>query len=158
MRLPSYGTALDILRQYLEITTFVCFSISYSMILKFKGIHFNFCHCHGVLSRFSHVWLCATPWPVTHQAPLSMGFSRKEYWSSCHALLQEIIPTQGLNPLLLHPLHWQVGSLPPAPPGVSISLLGTHFWIRWCTFSNCFSQPWKEKWWLNNMEMHFSLR
>ena len=25
--------------------------------------------------------LCATPWTVAHQAPLSMGFPRKEYWS-----------------------------------------------------------------------------
>ena len=25
--------------------------------------------------------LCATPWTVAHQAPLSMGFSRQEYWS-----------------------------------------------------------------------------
>ena len=30
---------------------------------------------------FSHVWLFATPWTVAHQAPLSMGFSRQEYWS-----------------------------------------------------------------------------
>ena len=29
-----------------------------------------------VLSRFSHVWLCATLWTAVHQAPLSMGFSR----------------------------------------------------------------------------------
>ena len=29
----------------------------------------------------SHVWLFATPWTVAHQAPLSMGFSRQEYWS-----------------------------------------------------------------------------
>ena len=34
-----------------------------------------------VLSRFSHVWLFATIWIVAHQAALSMGFSRKEYWS-----------------------------------------------------------------------------
>ena len=27
------------------------------------------------------VWLFATPWPIAHQAPLSMGFSRQEYWS-----------------------------------------------------------------------------
>ena len=31
-----------------------------------------------------------TPWTVTHQAPLSMGFSRQEFWSGCHALLQGI--------------------------------------------------------------------
>ena len=29
----------------------------------------------------SHVWLFATPWTVTRQAPLSMEFSRQEYWS-----------------------------------------------------------------------------
>ena len=27
------------------------------------------------------VWLFATPWTVTHQAPRSLGFSRQEYWS-----------------------------------------------------------------------------
>ena len=34
-----------------------------------------------VLCRFSHVLLLATLWTVTLQAPLSMGFSRQEYWS-----------------------------------------------------------------------------
>ena len=34
-----------------------------------------------VLSLFSHVQLFATPWIVARQAPLSMGFSRQEYWS-----------------------------------------------------------------------------
>ena len=34
-----------------------------------------------LLSRFSRVQLCATPWTAAHQAPLSMGFSRQEYWS-----------------------------------------------------------------------------
>ena len=29
-----------------------------------------------------------TPWTVARQAPLSMGFSRQEYWSGCHSLLQ----------------------------------------------------------------------
>ena len=34
-----------------------------------------------LLSRFSHVRLLATPWTAAYQAPLSMGFSRQEYWS-----------------------------------------------------------------------------
>ena len=34
-----------------------------------------------LLSRFSHVCLCATPWTVAHQAPPSLGFSRQEHWS-----------------------------------------------------------------------------
>ena len=38
-------------------------------------------HACVLLSRFSHVQLFATPWTIAHQAPLSMGFSRQEYWS-----------------------------------------------------------------------------
>ena len=34
-----------------------------------------------MLSHFSHVRLLATPWTAAHQAPLSVGFSRKEYSS-----------------------------------------------------------------------------
>ena len=34
-----------------------------------------------VLSHFSRVRLSATPWTLARQAPLSMGFSRQEYWS-----------------------------------------------------------------------------
>ena len=34
-----------------------------------------------LLSRFSRVWLCATPQMAAHQAPPSLGFSRQEHWS-----------------------------------------------------------------------------
>ena len=34
-----------------------------------------------LLSRFSHVRLCATPQTAAHQASLSLGFSRQEHWS-----------------------------------------------------------------------------
>ena len=34
-----------------------------------------------LLSRFSRVQLCATPWMTAHQAPPSLGFSRQEHWS-----------------------------------------------------------------------------
>ena len=34
-----------------------------------------------LLSHFSCVRLCATPWTAAHQAPLSLGFSRQEHWS-----------------------------------------------------------------------------
>ena len=36
---------------------------------------------YAMLSHFSHVQLCATLWTAAHQAPLSMGFSRQEYWN-----------------------------------------------------------------------------
>ena len=37
--------------------------------------------CACMLSHFSRVWLFVTLWTVAHQVPLSMGFSRQEYWS-----------------------------------------------------------------------------
>ena len=52
-----------------------------------------------VKSLSSRVQLFAT---VAHQAPPSMEFSRQEYWSGCHFLLQGIFPTQGSNPGLPH--------------------------------------------------------
>ena len=33
------------------------------------------------MKSLSRVRLLATPWTAAHQAPLSMGFSRQEYWS-----------------------------------------------------------------------------
>ena len=33
------------------------------------------------MKSLSWVQLCATPWTVAYQAPLSLGFSRQEYWS-----------------------------------------------------------------------------
>ena len=39
------------------------------------------CVCVCVWCVLSHVQLFATPWTVTHQPPLSMEFSRQEFWS-----------------------------------------------------------------------------
>ena len=50
----------------------------YMVYLKLVVI-INFIRC--MLSCSSHVWLFVTPWTVVCQAPLSMGFSRQEYWS-----------------------------------------------------------------------------
>ena len=46
---------------------------------------------------------------VAHQAPLSIGFPRQEYWSGLPFLSPGDLPTQGLNP---HLQHWQADSLP----------------------------------------------
>ena len=66
----------------------------------------------------SCVWLFVTLWSIACQAPLSMEFPRREYWSGLlFPFSRDLPPTQGSNPRLLHLLHWQVGSLPLAPPG-----------------------------------------
>ena len=54
------------------------------------------CVSHSVVSN------SATPWTVAHQPPLSMAFSRQEYWSALPFPLQGIFPTQESNSGLLH--------------------------------------------------------
>ena len=56
---------------------------------------------------FSCVRLFATPRTVTCQAPLSMGFSRQNYWSGLPYPPPEDLLTKGLNPHLLSLLHRQ---------------------------------------------------
>ena len=50
------------------------------------------CSHARVLSRFSRVQLISTLWTVACQAPLSMGFSRQEYWSGLPCLLPGDLP------------------------------------------------------------------
>ena len=54
----------------------------------------------------------ATPLTAALQAPLSMGFPRQEYRSGLPFPSPRALLTQGLNPDLLHLLHWQVNPLP----------------------------------------------
>ena len=75
------------------------------------------------LSHFCHVWPLVTLWTVTCPAPLSMGFSRQEYWSGLPFSLKGDpggIPEPQWPRDQTHVsclLHWQPGSLPLVPPG-----------------------------------------
>ena len=53
----------------------------------------------------------AAPWTVSHQAPLSMGFSRQEYWSGLLFLFAGDLPNPGIEPLSPVSPAWQVNSL-----------------------------------------------
>ena len=50
------------------------------------------------VKSLSHVQLFATPWTVAHQAPLSMGFSRQEYWSGLPFPSPGDLPDPGIEP------------------------------------------------------------
>ena len=72
-----------------------------------------------LLSRFSCVRLCATPWTAAYQAPPSLGFSRQEHWSGLpfpspmhesgkwkwsRSVVSDSLGPHGLQPTrLLHP-------------------------------------------------------
>ena len=57
--------------------------------------------CAYMLSRFSHAQLIATLWTVAHQASLSMGFSRQEYWSAFPCPPSGDLPDPGIEPVSL---------------------------------------------------------
>ena len=53
------------------------------------------------LSCFRRVQLFMTPWTVARQAPLSMGFSRQEYWSGLPCPPPGDLPDPGNEPMSL---------------------------------------------------------
>ena len=60
----------------------------------------------------------AIPWTIATGFLCPWDFPGEDAGVGCHFLLQGIFQTQGSNPCLLHLMHWQVDSLPPAPPGL----------------------------------------
>ena len=65
----------------------------------------------------SHVQLFATPWTVAHQAPLSMGFSRQEYWSGFPFPPIGDLPDPGIRPVSLMSSPLAGGFFTTEPPG-----------------------------------------
>ena len=74
-----------------------------------------------LLSRFSRVRLSATPWTVAHQAPPSMGFSRREYWSGLPFPFPGDLPNPGIEPR--SPAFLRADPLTSEPPGKHRGLL-----------------------------------
>ena len=91
----------------------------------------------GLEGSFFLVSVCAsrsvmfvTPWTVAHQAPLSMGFSRQEYWSGLPFPSPGDLPNPGIksgSPAL------QADSLPSEPPWKPLFLVRIMFMAmrRW---------------------------
>ena len=85
-----------------------------------------------LLSHFSRVRLCATPWTAAHQAPPSTGFSRQECWSGVPFPPPGHLPDPGMEP---GSLALQAGALLSEPQGkprykYSSSCLKMIFWVR----------------------------
>ena len=93
---------------------------------------FNFHICIWLLEKkhsFDYKWVLAnclrcvrfggTLWNIACQAPLSMGFSKQEYWTGLPCPPPGDLPNPGIKPHFLCLLHWQAGSLPLEPSGKS---------------------------------------
>ena len=66
------------------------------------------------VKSLSRVRLFATLWTVAHQAPLSMGFSRQEYWSGLPFPSPGDLPDPGIKP---RSPALQADALTSEPPG-----------------------------------------
>ena len=71
------------------------------------------------VKSLSHVQLFGTPWTVARQAPLSMGFSRQEYWSGLPFPFPGDLPNPGIEP---GSPTLQADALSSEPPGKPIPL------------------------------------
>ena len=117
-RRPQGDSYVKLISLYLFLSHLLC-------TMKSPNYWYRAC----MLSFFSHVLLFVTPWTVTCQAPLSMGFPRQEYCSGLPSS-RGIFQTQGSNPHLLCLQHCQVDSLPLSHLGV----VGVGSLLGWGTF------------------------
>ena len=87
--------------------------------------------CHGTeyscykdyvhVQLLSRVWLSATPWTVAHQTPMSMGFSRQEYWSGLPFPTPGDLPNPGIKPTSPPLAGGFFLTVPPGKPLVHVS-------------------------------------
>ena len=65
-----------------------------------NGHHRKFFNCRkcSVVQLLSHVQLFVTTWTGAHKAPLSVEFSRQEYWSTLPFLPPGDLPNPGIKP------------------------------------------------------------
>ena len=74
------------------------------------------------MKSLSRVQLFVTPWTMAYQVPLSMGFSRQEYWRELPFASPGDFPNPGIEP---GSPAWQADDLPSEPPGKSSTLLSS---------------------------------
>ena len=94
-----------------------CSWFKLSILQKICFIFFFLLHCfpsHACMpAQFSCVRLFMTLWTVAYQAPLSMGFSRQEYWSGLPCPSPGDLPNPGIEPTSLNAGELRdVGSIP----------------------------------------------
>ena len=97
----SFGSSIGMLSTNLSSNTLILFSFSFpwsSLLLNLCVEFFSLLIVLCILSRLSHVWLFVTLWTVAHQAALSIGFSRQEYWSGLPCTPPGDLPDPGIKP------------------------------------------------------------
>ena len=86
----------------------------------------------------SHVRLLATSWTAAHQAPLSMGFSRQEYWSGLPCPSPRDLPDPGIEPASSLLAGGFFSTEPPGKPNVNYTNC-THTRVQAYLILSCFA-------------------
>ena len=103
---PLGSSMLSQIAKFLSFLKAECYPIAY----KVKPITFFYTFlCTQLLSLSNSLW---PPWTVAHQAPLSMGFSRQEYWRGVPFPSLKDLPDPGIELASLLSPALQVDSLP----------------------------------------------
>ena len=80
----------------------LCYKVYYMCVCVCVCVCVRPCVCvsHTRTHAYPVAQLClSTPWAVAHQAPLSMGFPRQEYWSGVPFLPPGDLPDSGIKPM-----------------------------------------------------------
>ena len=81
------------------------------------------CVCVCVcIQLLSHIQLSVTPWTVVLQIPLSLGFSRQEYWSELPSPSPSDLPDPGIEPVSLASPALAGGFFTIVPPGKFLAI------------------------------------
>ena len=75
-----------------------CIELGLVIYLTYGNIHVSILFSQIIPLSLSCVRLFVTLWTVAHQAPLSMGFSRQEYWSGLLFPSPGDLPNPGIEP------------------------------------------------------------
>ena len=95
-------------------------TITYTTVLNVKSL--------------SHVQLFVTPWTVTYQVPLSIGFSRQEYWSGLPFPPPGDLPNPGVEPRSPTLQADALLSEPPGKPHTIVYRLQSHTFVCFMYF------------------------
>ena len=111
----------------LSITAFlhlaVCILDVYTSCTSYKRCHY--------LIMCLVIQSCATRWPAAHQAPLSMGFPRREYWSGLPFPPPGDLPGPGIEPTPPTLAGGVFTTVPPGKPHCLAILPWSFHWFPW---------------------------
>ena len=124
-------------------------TVQHSVQFQYNSVQHPYEVKWNEVKSLSHIWLFAIPWTVAHQAPLSMEFSKKEYWSGLPFPSPGDLSDPGIKP---RSPALQADALPSELPGKLQHPYSTvtfdDIWFNISNFAIRGKSLWVEAWFL----------